>query len=158
MFSWVPFAMVRIALFLTGGILLAIYKPGLISEQVTFYILFTLICVYLISVVTMRWWRWTKIFNGLLGLSTVFFFGYLPVQNYFFSCRRKILLCLPPHCLIQVRNGKCGKFKIFRKSRKFRQGNANRLLLYMKFLPRRRYNFSQPFYILDSILLDEAGG
>jgi competence protein ComEC len=77
MFSWVPFAMVRIALYLTGGILLAIYRPGLISEQVTFYILFALICVYLISVFILRVWRWVKVFNGLIGLSGIFFFGYL---------------------------------------------------------------------------------
>jgi len=77
MLSWVPFAMVRITLFLTGGILLAIYRPDLISEQVTFYILITLICVYLISVFTLRSWRWVKTFNGLIGLSAIFFLGYL---------------------------------------------------------------------------------
>lgn len=79
MLSWVPFAMVRITLFLTGGILLAIYTPDLISEQVTFRILITLICVYLISVFTLRSWRWVKTFNGFIGLSAIFFFGYLQV-------------------------------------------------------------------------------
>ena len=77
MLSWVPFAMVRITLFLTGGILLAIYRPNLISEQVTFCILITLICVYLISVFTLRSWRWVKTFNGFIGLLAIFFFGYL---------------------------------------------------------------------------------
>ena len=77
MLSWVPFAMVRITLFLTGGILLAIYRPDLISEQVNFSILISLICVYLISVFTLRSWRWVKTFNGFIGLSAIFFFGYL---------------------------------------------------------------------------------
>lgn len=77
MLSWVPLAMVRITLFLTGGILLAIYRPDLISEHVTFCILITLICVYLISVFTLHSWRWVKTFNGFIGLSAIFLFGYL---------------------------------------------------------------------------------
>ncbi|MEQ1585235.1 MAG: ComEC/Rec2 family competence protein [Cyclobacteriaceae bacterium] len=77
MLSWVPFAMVRITLFLSGGILLAIYNPDLIPEQVTFYVLLILICVYLISAFTLRSWRWVKTFNGVVGMTAIFFFGYL---------------------------------------------------------------------------------
>ena len=79
--SWVPFAMVRITLFLSGGILLAIYYPDLIPEQVSFYVLIILICVYLISVLILRPWRWVKTFNGFVGMFAIFFFGYLHLQN-----------------------------------------------------------------------------
>lgn len=79
--SWVPFAMVRITLFLAGGILLAIYNPELIPQQVAFYFLLTLICIYLISVFTLRSWRWVKTFNGIVGMLAIFFFGYLHLLN-----------------------------------------------------------------------------
>ncbi len=75
--SWVPFAMVRITLFLAGGILLAIYNPELIPEQVAFYFLLSLICIYLIAVFSLRSWRWVKAFNGMVGMLAIFFFGYL---------------------------------------------------------------------------------
>lgn len=75
--SWVPFAMVRITLFLAGGILLAIYNPELIPEQVAFYFLLSLICIYLFSVFSLRSWRWVKTFNGIVGMLAIFFFGYL---------------------------------------------------------------------------------
>lgn len=81
MLSWVPFAMVRITLFLAGGILLAIYNPDLIPDQVTFYVLAILICVYLISAFTLRSWRWVKTFNGIVGMSAIFFYGYLHLLN-----------------------------------------------------------------------------
>lgn len=79
--SWVPFAMVRITLFLAGGILLAIYNPELIPEQVAFYFLLSLSCIYLISVFTLRSWRWVKTFNGIVGMFAIFFFGYLHLLN-----------------------------------------------------------------------------
>lgn len=81
MLSWVPIAMVRITLFLVGGILLAIYQPDLISEQITFYILTALILVYLIAVFALRSWRWVKTVNGIIGLSAIFFYGYLHLLN-----------------------------------------------------------------------------
>ncbi len=77
MFSWVPFTMVRITLFLTGGILLAIYSPNLISEQITFYVLVILICIYLVATFALQSWRLAKVVKGMIGLAAIFLLGYL---------------------------------------------------------------------------------
>lgn len=48
MLSWVPFAMVRIVLFLAAGILLGIYYPELIDSQ-TLVSLDEILCVLFFS-------------------------------------------------------------------------------------------------------------
>lgn len=80
MLSWVPFAMVRITLFLVAGILLAIYQPNLISEPTAFYLLIILTVVYLITFFVFRS-RSLKVISGVIGLLGITMFGYLHLQH-----------------------------------------------------------------------------
>jgi competence protein ComEC len=80
MLSWVPFAMVRIVLFLAAGILLGIYYPELIDSQ-TLVSLDEILCVlFFISFFLLRSKRILKPVSGTLGLVFVFLFGYLHLQ------------------------------------------------------------------------------
>jgi competence protein ComEC len=80
MLNWVPYAMVRITLFLVGGILLAIYQPNLIPEQTAFYFLTILTAVYLITFFVFRS-RSLKIMSGVIGLLGIMMFGYLHLMH-----------------------------------------------------------------------------
>jgi competence protein ComEC len=77
MLSWVPFAMVRITLFLVAGILLAIYQPFIISEQLGSKLLITLTALYLITYFIFRSYRSLKFVSGVIGLLGIMMFGYL---------------------------------------------------------------------------------
>jgi len=78
--SWVPFAMVRVALFFGGGILLAIYQPNLLNGQKALYTFFSLSLAYLISYFLFRTNRSAKVIIGVLGLLAIFVFGYFHLQ------------------------------------------------------------------------------
>jgi competence protein ComEC len=80
MLNWVPYAMVRITLFLVGGILLAIYQPNLIPEQTAFYFLTILTAVYLITFFVFRSSS-LKIMSGVIGLMGIMMFGYLHLMH-----------------------------------------------------------------------------
>jgi len=80
MLSWVPFAMVRITLFLVAGILLAIYQPIIISEQLGFYLLVTLAALYLFTYFISRS-RSLKFVSGVIGLIGIMMFGYLHLMH-----------------------------------------------------------------------------
>jgi competence protein ComEC len=80
MLNWVPYAMVRITLFLVGGILLAIYQPNLIPEQTAFYFLTILTAVYLITFFVFRS-RSLKIMSGVIGLMGIMMFGYFHLKH-----------------------------------------------------------------------------
>lgn len=80
MLSWVPFAMVRIALFFGGGILLAIYQPNLISQLGVLYVFLSLSLAYLISYFIFKANRSAKVVTGFLGLLAIFAFGYFHLQ------------------------------------------------------------------------------
>jgi competence protein ComEC len=77
MLSWVPFAMVRIVLFLSAGILLAIYNPESIDENILLLVLAILCILFFVSFFAFRSKRIIKPVSGVLGLVFVFLFGYL---------------------------------------------------------------------------------
>jgi competence protein ComEC len=78
MLSWVPFAMVRIVLFLSAGILLAIYNPESVSMKIPCYGYLAILCIlFFVSFFAFRSKRIIKPVSGVLGLVFVFLFGYL---------------------------------------------------------------------------------
>ncbi|MBL7871555.1 MAG: ComEC family competence protein [Cyclobacteriaceae bacterium] len=91
MLRWVPFAMVRITLFLVGGILLAIYQPNVITEQTAFYLLLTSTVLYLITYFIFRS-RSLKVLSGMIGLFCITLFGYLHLMNNTGSSERNHIL------------------------------------------------------------------
>lgn len=81
MLSWVPFAMVRIALFFGGGILVAIYQPYAINERVALFAFLILSLAYFISYFIFNAYRSAKVVTGIIGLLAIFAFGYLHLQQ-----------------------------------------------------------------------------
>jgi competence protein ComEC len=69
--------MVRIALFFSAGILLGIYQPDLIQEQVAIFILLTIIPVYYLGYLVLRSRHSIRSLTGVIGLVAVFLFGYI---------------------------------------------------------------------------------
>lgn len=74
MFRWIPYAMVRVALFFVSGIAFAIGIPFRIPVSVPV----TLIVVYTLVFLLRRW----NLFFGILGLSSVFLLGCIRVQEH----------------------------------------------------------------------------
>lgn len=69
--------MVRIALFFTTGILLGIYQPDLLREQVVRFLLIAIIPTYFIGFFLLRNRHVVRLFTGTSGLLAIFLFGYL---------------------------------------------------------------------------------
>lgn len=76
MFRWIPYAMVRVAVFFVGGIVLAIAHPLQISPQRVIGIVVALIAIYILLFIVRR----TNFFFGSIGLIVVFMLGYIRVQ------------------------------------------------------------------------------
>lgn len=75
MFRWVPYAMVRIAAFFVGGILLAIYNPSLLRTQTaSMLVVFLLICYFIFYILIPPRKRSPVI--GIIGLAAVLAAGY----------------------------------------------------------------------------------
>lgn len=75
MFRWTPYTFVRTAIVFTGGIILGVYQPGIISLPATVWLLLILAAVFLISVFTP-----VKFDKGVLALTAIFLAGYLHLQ------------------------------------------------------------------------------
>ncbi len=69
--------MVRIALFFSAGILLGIYQPDLLEEQIFLIILFAIFPAYYLGFFLFRNRHAMRLFTGVLGLVAIFLFGYL---------------------------------------------------------------------------------
>lgn len=78
--NWVPYAMVRLAAFLIGGILLAIYLPDSINEQVSRIALILLTVLYFLLRLLLRRKRVFRIACGLTGFAAVFLFGFIHLK------------------------------------------------------------------------------
>ena len=70
---WIPYAFVRMVVFLCGGILLAIHLPDAIDALVTQALLVSLIVIYFVLALTYRRW---KLNPGLFGLLAIFVAGF----------------------------------------------------------------------------------
>jgi competence protein ComEC len=77
MLKWTPYVMVRIALFFTAGILLGIYQPELINQQLVLFIIMAIIPVYFIVFFQLRNRHAIRLLTGVVGLMAIFLFGYL---------------------------------------------------------------------------------
>lgn len=77
--QWIPFAMVRIAAVFMAGILLSIYYPEVISQELAtvFLIIFTVI--YFLVRFFLNRSPSIKVATGSIGLGVIFFAGYLNV-------------------------------------------------------------------------------
>lgn len=82
MFSWTPYALVRVALVFAAGIILGLYFPELLPIQVVSF----LFCVLLVGFTTIAYLKWRKKlkqFNvGFIGVIALFLAGYI---NVYFS-------------------------------------------------------------------------
>lgn len=75
MLHWIPYAFVRIVVFFMAGILLGIYAPDLVPEQIAKVLFLAVVLCYVVLVILLRN---RKLFNpGFLGLSAIFLAGYL---------------------------------------------------------------------------------
>ncbi len=79
MFYWLPYAMVRVALFLMAGILLGIYQPHLFTESFLWSATLGLLVLYLVLWKTHSQ-ETIKVSVGWVGLTFMFLAGYLNVQ------------------------------------------------------------------------------
>ncbi len=77
MLKWTPYVMVRIVLFFTAGILLAIYQPHLVKENVVLITVISGIPVYYTAYLLMRNRHVLRLVTGVIGLIVIFLFGYL---------------------------------------------------------------------------------
>lgn len=78
MFHWVPYAMVRLTVFLIGGILLAIYQPDLLTE-IHAWIGLGICLVAFATVTAFSSGTKSKSLAGTMGLASLFMVGYLNV-------------------------------------------------------------------------------
>lgn len=81
MFSWTPYAFVRIVLFFIAGILAGVYFPSGISISLA-WISFALLSFVFMAMAILRSRERMKTFNpGIVGLLAVFFAGYIQVYH-----------------------------------------------------------------------------
>ena len=81
MFSWTPYAFVRIVLFFAAGILWGIYLPDVLPIKLT-GIFFVILTIAFVGIAFLRSTEQLKTFNpGLIGLLTVFLAGYIHVNH-----------------------------------------------------------------------------
>jgi len=81
MFSWAPYAFVRIVILYTAGILLGIYYPDIIQEQWAIN-LFLILTALFVSVGIVKFRGALKFFNpGLIGLAAIFLAGYIQLLH-----------------------------------------------------------------------------
>lgn len=77
MIRWIPYTFIRIAIFFISGILLGIYYPMAIGQNIATILLITLLVAYLIAYVVFRFLN-KPLFNlGCIGLPAVFLAGYV---------------------------------------------------------------------------------
>lgn len=79
--NWVPYAMVRIAAFLIGGILLAIYLPNTIDDQLSRFVLIFLTGLYFLFRLLLRKRRGFRMACGITGFAAVFLFGFIHLKS-----------------------------------------------------------------------------
>jgi len=77
MFRWIPYAFVRIVVFFSGGVLLAIYCPDFFQDSASY--LFFCISGIAYLILTFCYSRF-RINPGFIGLFAIFMAGYLNVQ------------------------------------------------------------------------------
>ncbi|MBX2971248.1 MAG: ComEC family competence protein [Cyclobacteriaceae bacterium] len=71
MFYWTPYTFVRIVFFFIAGIILGIYQPDLVPEQVLWILFASCVAIFIVLVFSR-----TKLNPGFIGLAAVFFAGY----------------------------------------------------------------------------------
>src|SRR5688572_27204860 len=77
MYRWIPYAFVRIVVFFSGGVLLAIYYPDFFRDVTSSLIFCISGIAYLI--LAFNYSRF-KINPGFVGMSAIFMAGYINVQ------------------------------------------------------------------------------
>lgn len=95
MMTWVPYALVRVALCFIAGILLAIYLPGVIPFRVALVVVIGTVFIYVLMASRLGRMRWGKIFMGLLGFTAIFLSGYLHLFLKTDSRKADHLLAIP---------------------------------------------------------------
>ncbi|NJN42827.1 MAG: ComEC family competence protein [Flammeovirgaceae bacterium] len=80
---WIPYAMIRIAGFFIGGILLGIYVPNLLSISFLLYAVGASVLLYVAFYFLFRRSRWLGVLSGITGLLAIFLCGYL--HTYFYT-------------------------------------------------------------------------
>ena len=81
MFSWTPYAFVRILLFFAGGILLGIYSPGILPKSFT-EVAFLILAISFIVIAYQRTKTEGKFFNpGVIALMALFLAGSIRVYT-----------------------------------------------------------------------------
>ncbi len=75
MIKWIPFAMVRVAIFFIAGILVGIYLPNLIPLNQAIITLAGISVLYFVAFALLKRYRSTML--GSLGLLAIFFMGYV---------------------------------------------------------------------------------
>lgn len=87
MFSWTPYALVRVALVFAGGIVLGLYFPELFAIQIV-NVLFAILLIGFTIVAYLKWKSKLKYFNvGFVGVMALFLAGYINVY-YSTDCYR----------------------------------------------------------------------
>jgi competence protein ComEC len=76
MFRWIPYAMVRVAMFFVGGVFAALWLSPMISRYVMVIAVVVLAAVYVVLFIFSRW----KLLLGIIGLVTIFLMGSLRVD------------------------------------------------------------------------------
>ncbi len=75
MFAWIPYPFVRIVVFFIAGILLGIYQPDILNEQLAQILLVVLVFLYFVFFFVQQ--KFQRFNPGFLGLATIFLAGYV---------------------------------------------------------------------------------
>lgn len=161
MFHWMPYVMVRVALFFTAGILLAIYQPELLEEQVLWVALAVLLALYGLVVMFVPA-KSAKVVSGVFGLGFIFVSGFQVVllrtdsrlPNHFLNLDRPVEYY--EAVVTKYPEQKEKSWKIEADIRKVRtdgrwQEQTGKVLLYF-----HRHSFEKPFAYGDVLLISGA--
>ncbi|MFZ5970685.1 MAG: ComEC/Rec2 family competence protein [Bacteroidota bacterium] len=161
MFYWLPYAMVRIALFLMAGILLGIYQPQLFTESFLWGATCTLFLLYLL-LWKVRAQEPLKVLAGAVGLALLFLMGYLNVLRQTESRQPRHLVHVHgpveyyEAVVVRYAEEREKSWKLEAKVKSIKSGDdwedaTGRLLLYF---PKKE--FPQPFQYGDVLLIKGA--
>lgn len=77
MLKWIPYALVRVAAFFIGGVLLGIYWPDVMSARIAIALFFSFISLFGLSFVSLKKSPLRPLVSGTVGLFSIFIAGFI---------------------------------------------------------------------------------
>ena len=77
MLKWIPYAMVRVAAFFIGGVLLGIYWPTILPEGIAVILFLGFVFLFGLILVVLKKSAMRSVVSGMAGLCAVFVAGFV---------------------------------------------------------------------------------